>query len=157
MKRRAEAGREVGLEAMRRRFVEFFEGDALVAPGGLDEVIAFVGKFKPAAAQVAIVDARAFAQLDGERRVHARAVGAKLVVRRFRSFGIARRQNAGAGPGSLLAEVAPVEQRNLRAFFREEVRGRQTNHAAAEDQDVGRIGHADVIFAGAGWRTCWRR
>ena len=109
--RPAQAGGEGRLEAAQRLAVEFVKDDALAAPLVLGHVGSPSSSSRPPQTMVAVVDAGLLAQLPRQGGIHGGTVRPQPVERRRRPFGVARRNDAGAGPRRLLAEVALVEQR----------------------------------------------
>ena len=61
-----------------------------------------------------------------------------MVDRRLRGPVAGGRDDAGAGPGRLAAEIALVDQGDADAFLRQEIGRGQADDAAAEDQHVRR-------------------
>ena len=60
-----------------------------------------------------------------------------------------RRQNAGACPGSFLAQVAFVDEINAYPRSREEIGGSKPDNAATDDQYVRVFAHKAFIVKGA--------
>src|SRR5581483_4079796 len=100
-------------------------------------------QFQSAADEIAVIDPRLFAQLARQRREHAPTLKAELIERRLRVFGMDGRENAGAGPRRLLAEIAFVHDRDADAGFCEIPGLVLTDAAAAENQYVRMLSHAD--------------
>src|SRR5438552_2271166 len=106
----AESGCQARFQAQQRGLGQRLERDPFPSPLLRRRLLlALFRKFKAATAQIAVVDAGPFAELGGERRKQGRAVSTKLIEGSTGLKGIARRQNAGSGPRSLLAEVALVD------------------------------------------------
>jgi hypothetical protein len=72
-------------------------------------------------------------------------MGAKLLEWRPRFGRIARRNDSGSRPGSLLAEISLIHQFHSDPFPNQKISGRQPNDPAADNQYVGMICHWVVI------------
>ena len=82
---------------------------------------------------VAVVDPGPFPQLGREPREPRRPDRPQLVDRRGGPVRVARRDDAGPGPGGLLPEVALVHQGDPHTLARQEVGRRQADDTAADD------------------------
>ena len=102
-------------------------------------------KHQPAAAPVAVIDARLLAQLGRQPRKEHGAMRAKLIERIPGSIRIARRDDAGAGPRGLLAKIALVHHFDANLLTHKEIGRRQANHPAADDKHVRMFRHEVVI------------
>src|SRR5262249_41431346 len=71
--------------------------------------------------------------------------GEEIIGRVSAIDGRGRRENAGAGPRRFLAQVALIEYLDADAGATQEIRGGQTNDAAAKDQNLRMLCHAGVI------------
>src|SRR5262249_6793530 len=88
-------------------------------------------------------------QLGRKGREQGRTMGAELLEGRPGMAGIARGQDARPGPGGFLTEIAFVNDFDLESLAGQEIRGGQTDDAAATEKNVREFCHA-VVMRGAG-------
>src|SRR6185437_663519 len=135
--------REIRLPTMQLIAGQFLESNPFAAPFVGRFVVVAQKQFESAADEIAVVDAGLLAQGLRETWIHGRTASVKLLVGRVGIGGIGGRNDARAGPGCLLTEVALVHNGHTRAGLRQEVRRGQTDDAAAEHEYVGMLYHKD--------------
>ena len=77
-----------------------------------------------------------------ERPMRGDAEGPQAFEGRRAAAGIGGQQDAGPGPGGFPTELSLFEEHDRRAFPGEKVRAGQTDHAAADEDEIGSFGHA---------------
>ena len=127
--------------------------DAVAVPFVIVGVVNLADEFQAAATQVTIVDAGAFVDFRGKLGEEPAADRTEPIERQPGMVKIARRQDAGAGPGRFHARLPLLAEDNAHAVPRQEVRGRQADDAAAYNDDIAVPVHTVVISAIASVRN----